>query len=93
MTRSRTTAFSNVSPAAVMIGISTGVSIRTVGVKSIAVPTKKTTRLMAISRSNLFSINGPSMAVSSTGMLATVINHDDTIAAAARNITILVVCV
>ncbi len=78
-------------PALSTTGISTGVRISTVGVKSSAVPTITTmTIITAISRI-LLSMKGLSMFATSVGMLATVISQALTIAAATRNITIEVV--
>ena len=72
-------------PALMTKGMSTGVKINTVGVKSSAVPTT-TTKIMRTTISNvLLPMSGSIMRATSAGMLATVINHALTMAAATKN--------
>ena len=78
-------------PAALTIGISTGVRIRIVGVMSSAVPTITTRTCMAIMSSIGLSMNGFSSAVTCPGSSAIVMSQADTSAAATRNMTIAVV--
>jgi len=62
-----------------------------VGVKSSAVPITTTSTIMMNMSSVLLSRNGSSSLTTSPGMLATVISHALTMAAATRNITTAVV--
>ena len=78
-------------PALSTTGISTGVRINTVGVKSSAVPTTTISAIMMNISSILLPIKGASMPATSVGMFATVISQALTMAAATRNITTAVV--
>ncbi len=76
-------------PACLTMGMSTGVRMSTVGIRSSAVPTTTTRAIMASSSRVLCSIRGRSNSVTSPGMLAIVISQADTKAVATRNITTL----
>src|SRR3954452_15144921 len=78
-------------PAVLMIGIRIGARMRIVGVMSSAVPTITTTPMMANINSVLLPMKGFSRSTTWVAISETVINQDDTSAAATRNITMLVV--
>ncbi len=73
-------------PAVLIAGKRTGVRIIMVGVTSMEVPTSSTSRQMTSISSVGLERNGESSVVTVAGIFATVIIHEDTIAAAARNI-------
>ena len=72
-------------PAALTMGINTGVKIRMVGVMSIAVPTIMHSSMMAAINNVGLPNKGSSKLTTCAGKLATVINQADTIAAATKN--------
>src|SRR3954462_101746 len=78
-------------PAVLMIGIRIGVRIRIVGVMSSAVPTMTTMIMIANINSVLLPMKGFNRSTICAEISDTVISHDDTSAAATRNITMLVV--
>ena len=78
-------------PALSTTGMRTGVRIKTVGVKSSAVPTITIRTIMTNINRILLSMKGDNILATSVGILATVINQALTMAAATRNITTAVV--